>query len=198
MTRMNAMKQLGNGLSTMLHHEDALSVREAELAMRRRLGLSELNILSAQSNLAMTYGRLGQHERAIHIERDVYSGRLKLHGKEHRATLLAANNYAWGLFHLERFKEIKALMRKMTPVARRTLGEGNATTLRMRWIYAIALRDDDGATLDDLREAVTMLEDAERIARRFLGSANPVTPGIEESLLRARAALSAELETLDA
>ena len=67
-----------------------------------------------------------------------------------------------------------------------------------RWIYAIALRDDDGATLDDLREAVTMLEDAERIARRFLGSANPVTPGIEESLLRARAALSAELETLDA
>ena len=49
-----------------------------------------------------------------------------------------------------------------------------------------------------LTRSLTMLEDAERIARRFLGSANPVTPGIEESLLRARAALSAELETLDA
>ena len=39
-------------------------------------------------------------------------------------------------------------------------------TLKMRTIYAAALFDDTGATLDDLREAVTTLEDAERIARR--------------------------------
>ena len=33
--------------------------------------------------------------------------------------------------------------------------------------------EDDAATLDDLREAVTTLEDAERIARRVLGGAHP-------------------------
>ena len=48
---------------------------------------------------------------------------------------------------------------------------------------------DDCATLDDLREAVTTLEDAGRIARRVLGVAHPLTAGIGRELLRARAAL---------
>ena len=38
--------------------------------------------------------------------------------------------------------------------------------LTMRWIYAMALYKDDGATLDDLREAVMTLENTERTARR--------------------------------
>ena len=58
--------------------------------------------------------------------------------------------------------------------------------LTMRWIYVMALYKDDGATLDDLREAVTTLEDAERIARRVLGGAHPDTVGIENSLRNAR------------
>ena len=48
---------------------------------------------------------------------------------------------------------------------------------------------DDCATLDDLREAVTTLEDVERTARRVLGGAHPVTVSIEESLREARAVL---------
>ena len=58
--------------------------------------------------------------------------------------------------------------------------------LTMRWIYVMALYKDDGATLDDLREAVTTLEDAERIARRVLGDAHPLTVGIEVDFDRAR------------
>ena len=48
---------------------------------------------------------------------------------------------------------------------------------------------DPGATLDDLRELVTTLEDAARIARRVLGGAHPTTTGIEGALRNARAAL---------
>ena len=59
------------------------------------------------------------------------------------------------------------------------------------WNYARALYDDPDATLDDLREAVTTLEDAGRIARRVFGGAYPITVGIEESLRDARAASSA-------
>ena len=55
----------------------------------------------------------------------------------------------------------------------------------------LLLCDDDGATLDDLREAVTTLEDSERIARRVLGGAHPATMGIESDLRNARAALRA-------
>ena len=61
----------------------------------------------------------------------------------------------------------------------------------MRGIYAEALYRDDGATLDDLREAVTTLEDIERISRRVFGGAHPTTTGIENELRCARAALSA-------
>ena len=55
----------------------------------------------------------------------------------------------------------------------------------------MALYLDAGATLDDLREAVTTLEDTERIARRVLGGAHPHTVDMEQSLRKARAALRA-------
>ena len=55
----------------------------------------------------------------------------------------------------------------------------------------MALCDDHGAILDDFHEAVTTLEDTERIARRVFGGAHPTTTGIEEYLGYARAALRA-------
>ena len=58
----------------------------------------------------------------------------------------------------------------------------------MRKIYAGALYKD-GATLDDLREAVTTLEEIEPIARRVFGGAHPITAGIEEDLREALVAL---------
>ena len=61
----------------------------------------------------------------------------------------------------------------------------------MRWVYAAALYQDPGATLDDLREAVTTLEDTARIARRVLGGAHPLTTGIAGNLRDARDALRA-------
>ena len=61
----------------------------------------------------------------------------------------------------------------------------------MRWSYARALYHDDDATLDDVRESVTTLEETERTARRVLGGAHPDVVGIEDSLRKARAMLCA-------
>ena len=61
----------------------------------------------------------------------------------------------------------------------------------MRWTYAVALYQDEGATLDDLRAAVTMLEEIEPIARRVLGGAHPLTKGMKAELPKLRAALRA-------
>ncbi len=55
----------------------------------------------------------------------------------------------------------------------------------------MALYADPAATLDDLREAVTSLEEMERTARRVFGGAHPVTEGIEDTLRKACAALRA-------
>ena len=186
------MSVLGNGLSEAERHEDALVVGEAELSTLRRLGESEHNILTAQTNLACTYSSLGREEDALRLKRDVYSGLLKLHGKEHEHTLQAANNYASSLGRLQRFEEAKALLRRMMPEARRVYGDSHQFTLRMRKNYAGALCKNDAATLDDIREAVTTLEDVGRIARRVFGGAHPLTVGFEQALrYGARVALRA-------
>ena len=106
-------------------------------------------------------------------------------------TLGATFNYALVLNDLGNYKEVKSLMRRIIPVARRVFGESHEHTLRMRSEYAEALYEDDDATLDDLREAVTTLEDAERTARRVFGGAHPLTMVIERALQNARAALRA-------
>ena len=152
-------------------------------------GDSESNILRAQNNLANTYHVLGRLDEALSVRKEVYSGRLRLNGKQHLHTLQAANNYASALHQLERFDEAKAFISKIIPVTRRALGESNDLTLRMRLMYAVSLYEEPAATLDDLREAVTTLEDAGRIARRVLGRARPLTTGIEIGLRDARAAL---------
>ena len=61
----------------------------------------------------------------------------------------------------------------------------------MKQMYAMALYGDTGATLDDLREAVTMLEDTERTARRVFGCANPIVVQLEQNLRESRAFLRA-------
>ena len=145
------MSLLGSGLSEQNHHEDALFVQEAELSMRRCLGDPEESILVVQGNLAGTYQGLGRLDEATRMRRDVYFGRLRLNGEEEPETMREALNYASILDSLRSYKEAKKVLRKMTPVARRVLGDCNDLTLRMRCLYATALYLDEGATLDDLR-----------------------------------------------
>jgi len=106
-------------------------------------------------------------------------------------TLIAANNYATSLTELKRFGEGRSLLRKAVPVARRVKGDANETTLRLRWNYAKALYKNTAATLDDLREAATTLEEVERTARRVFGGTHPIVLAIEEFLQTARALLRA-------
>ena len=184
-----AMSSLGNGLGAAEHHEDALSVREAELSMLRRLETSEESMLAVQANLAGTYYALGRVEDAILIERDVYAGRLKLSGEEGVSTLISANNYATSLASLTRFEEAKSLLRKTIPVARRVFGESDDLTLAMKKNYARSLYENSCATLGDLHEAVNTLVETERTARRVLGISHPDALSIEEALRQSRAVL---------
>ena len=113
------------------------------------------------------------------------------YGEENEKTLSVALNYALAIFGLERFEDVKALLRKLLPVARRVLGESNDLTLRMRINYAMALYADTSATLDDIREAVAMLEETARTGRRVLGGTHPLLEAFEGALQQARAALAA-------
>ena len=137
--RRMAMTLLGIGLMRAHHHKDALSVQETELAMERRLGAPEHQILVVQTNLAITYSNLGRLEEALQLERDVYNGSLSLLGEEDGDTLISASNYANSLIDFKRFKEAKTLVRKLIPISRRVLGESNEVTLSMRRFHGMAL-----------------------------------------------------------
>ena len=90
-----------------------------------------------------------------------------------------------------RTKQTFPVIRKTIPVAQNILGEDHALTLMMKQKCAQSLYRDDGATLDDLREAVTTLEEIGRIAQRVLGGGHPTTKDIEGDVERSRAALHA-------
>ena len=72
------------------------------------------------------------------------------------------------------------------PVARRVIGENGELSLKMRWTFA-KLSVNDSAKLDDIREALTTLEDVERRARRVFGGAHPLTTAIGRDLRRVQA-----------
>ena len=128
---------------------------------------------------------------ALSISRDVYSGYLKHYGEEHEETVREGNNYSALLQQIQRYEEAKSLLRKLMPVARRVLGEGDDQAIRIGWSYGEALYHADGATLDELREAVTTLEEVERPTQRVFGISHPLVTAIEYHLRLARAALHA-------
>ena len=74
MVRSGAMKHLANGLGFAKHYADAVSVKEAELAMLRRLDASEERMLAVEDNLAVMYHHLGRLEEAIRMLQEAYSG----------------------------------------------------------------------------------------------------------------------------
>jgi len=188
--RRSAMTHLGNGLSAVGNYADALFVQEAELSLEQRIGTSEEFMLIMQNNIANTYQNLGRLDKTLLTRRDVCFGYMRIKGEKHRASLMVANNYAASLKDQNRFDEVKSLLRKRIPMARRVLGETDIATLTMRWQYAEAEYRDVRATLGDLREAATTLEETERTARRVLGNSHPTTRGMECHLQNARAALS--------
>ena len=140
--------------------------------------------------------RLAVHHRAAQHRADVArvaaikvgraAGR---QGDEHAGTFLAAYNYALSLVGFKRLEEARPLLRRTIPVARRVTGDSSDISISLRTLYAQSLCCDAAATLDDLREAVTTLEETERTARRVLGGAHPLTTVIERALQNARAVL---------
>ena len=73
----------------------------------------------------------------------------------------------------------------------RAYGYAGLASGRLGGLAQATIYKDDGATLADLREAVTTLEEIDPIARRVLGGAHPLTEWIEYDLQQARATLAA-------
>ena len=98
----------------------------------------------------------------------------------------------------ERFAEVKSFLQEVIPTVRRVFGETNTTTLRMRWLYVLALYKDDSATLADVQEAVETLESVANSCKRVMGPAHPDTSNVQAALASAREALATRTAASDA
>ena len=119
--RMNAMTQLGSGLSKAGHHEEALSVQETLLATLRRTGAPEAHLLDVKGNIAATYHKLGRCKEALSATREIYAGVKSLYGGRHFRTLEAAFNLALALNRLGKYAESERVLRGPISDAQRTL-----------------------------------------------------------------------------
>ena len=190
--RISATRLLGNVLFDAGDHEDALLARQVELSLMKRVGAPGDSMLALQTRVGYSYNALGRHEEGLPLQRDVYSGRLKLHGENHQETIWSAGYLANGLYRTRRFDEGKALLRKVIPVARRVLGKGNIDTIRLRWSYGLFLFRSPDATLDDIREAVATMEETYGTVRRVFGAEHSYTREMDPKDIRfARAELRA-------
>ena len=101
--RISATRLLGNVLFDAGDHEDALLARQAELSLMKRVGAPGDTMLAVQTRVGYSYNALGRHEEALPLQRDVYAGRVKLHGENHQETIWSAGYLANSLYRTRRF-----------------------------------------------------------------------------------------------
>ena len=81
------------------------------------------------------------------MKRDVYSGHLRLNGEEHEYTLAARATPPIPSPLSARRSQVADAQNDARGAA--CFGESHDLTLKMRWIYGLALYRDPNATLDD-------------------------------------------------
>ena len=97
-----------------------------------------------------------------------------------------ALNLAVTLGDMARFAEARQILREAIPKARKLKGDDHDLTLCLRYNYVYSLVNDDTSSLSDLREAVAMIEDVERRARRVYGANHPEAVSKTVTLRKAR------------
>ena len=109
------------------------------------------------------------------MRRETYEAS-KAHGNGFDS-LVHCNNLVHSLVEKGHVEEATSLARENIPLAVASLGPGHEFTLKMRYSLARALSRND-ASLDDRREAVTILEDVCQTARQVFGADHPFTKGL--------------------
>ena len=91
---------------------------------------------------------------------------------------------------LERHAEAKPILYKAIPNARRTLGAEHDLTLNLRKFYGQFLYEDPSASRADVVEAIEIIEDVQRRARRVFGPGHPNWESLPRDLMAAREKLA--------
>ena len=65
---------------------------EADLAIDRRIGSCEEDLLTSRTNLALCLSELGRTAESLHMRREIFADAVRLFGKYHGDTIIDAGN----------------------------------------------------------------------------------------------------------
>ena len=184
-----AMTELGNGLSAAGYAEEALSVKEAEVSMLRRLGGSRNILISAKANLSACYEVLGRDEETLELRREVWAYFEPQSPCQNK--FLSAINLSVSLRNQGRCEEAKSLLRKVLPEALRLHGPDHDTTLVIRRALVRTVFQDPESSLAELRQAEADFSDVCRRARRIFGASHPESAACEWLMGQLKAKIAA-------
>ena len=163
------------------------SVSITFLSLGRSASLTILpRLVGTQSNIAMACDLLGRKEESLGVYRKIYAKAVELHGKSDERSFTATVNLSSCLHNGGHFTEAIALLRQGIPEAKNALGAEHPLTLSLCHALAQCLCDEHGASPEQIREAVALLESTLRTSQRVFGRAHPTTKGLERDLAIAR------------
>ena len=141
---------------------------------------------SAARDSRMSYAILGRKQESLGVYREIYAKAVELHGKSDERTFAATNNLSSCLKRGGHIAEAITLLRQGIPEAKNALGAENDITLSLCQALAQCLCDEHGASPEQIREAVALLESTLRTSQRVFGRAHPTTKRLEGDLAIAR------------
>ena len=181
-----------SALMTHLPADEAVTYREQLVIDLQQHGADEASLIEVKSNLGRAYGDAGRYDEALAIWREVYERGEALRGPEHEETLVSAGNLASSLLATGHHDEAKTLLRdKVLPTARRVLPPENDVIVSCDSMLALAIYKADDASVEDLREAVALLETVCTTSRRVYGAEHPHVAIHKDRLEAAQAKLAA-------
>ena len=137
---------------------------------RGTLGEDHPEALSSLNNLAVIYGKIGEHHRAKELLEQVYEARKRILGEEHPNTLTSLYElaYTYGVFG-EHHRE-KELNEQVYEARKRILGEEHPDTLNALHNLAFTY-----GKLGDYHRAKELLEHVYEASKRIRGEDHPYT-----------------------
>ena len=197
--RLAAMTELGNGLFSAQAAAEALVVHKAQVVAYARNPPSsdqiDLPYLGALSNVANCFAQLGREEEAQVIRRMVLAKERSFYGDGHLEPIMTAANIANAMVQCKKpsakkYAEIREFTREWVSIAQSSgLGDHHITN-RIKEAHAYGIYRDPAASLDDVREGVTILEDVDRSYRQILGKDHPVSAHTRASLIYVKGRLA--------
>ena len=171
---LDAMHELAINLSKLGRYEEALTLNEKVLSLRKEIfGDKHPDTINAMESLAAILDDLGRFDEALTLQEKVLATRKEIFGDKHPDTINAMQNLAMTLEDLGRLDEALTLNEKVLNLYKEILGYDEHPD-------ALAAMNNLSITLSKLgryEEALTLDEKVLATRKEILGDEHPDTLG---------------------